>query len=246
MKGPRDILLAFALLTRLPLPRLPDTAFDRQARAVWSYPLVGLVIGAIAGIAGLAGLQVGMPPAVAAGLVLATQMLITGAMHEDGLADMFDGFWGGYTPERRLQIMRDSQIGTFGVLALIITTGLRWLSVAFLLPMGIAPIVAAAILSRALMPAVMSTLRLARPKGLSATVGRPQRRLALASLGLALVLAWALLGTLSLPLLLLGCGVAALVAVLAQRKIGGQTGDVLGATQLLSETVMLVALLAVL
>lgn len=245
MKGPGDILLGFALLTRLPLPRLPDSAFAHQARAVWSYPLIGLVIGAMAGIAGLVALWLGLPATAAAGVVLATQMLITGAMHEDGLADTFDGFWGGYTRDRRLEIMRDSQIGTFGVLSLVLTTGLRWLCIAALLPLGITQIVAAAILSRAVMPALMAFLPSARPQGLSASVGRPRRRLALASLVLAVVLALALVGIPAVLLLVLGCCVATLVGRLSSHKIGGQTGDVLGATQLLSETFMLLAMLAI-
>ncbi|MEM8578904.1 MAG: adenosylcobinamide-GDP ribazoletransferase, partial [Pseudomonadota bacterium] len=109
-------LLAALLLSRLPLPRVPDAAFAEGARAVWAYPVVGLLLGAFAaGIGALAP-----TPVIGAGLALAAMAMMTGALHEDGLADTADGLWGGQSRARRLEIMKDSRIGAYGVLALIL------------------------------------------------------------------------------------------------------------------------------
>ena len=100
-------------------------------------------------------------------------MITTGAMHEDGLADTVDGLWGGWTRDRRLEIMKDSHIGTYGVLALIVSAGLRWSVLAGLLTLGAGPVVAIAVLSRASMPALMAALPNARGDGLAHKVGAP-------------------------------------------------------------------------
>ena len=132
----RDILLALVLLTRLPLPRLPDSAFARQAKAAWAYPLAGLAVALPACVLGALALAAGLPAGPAAGLVMTVQVLLTGAMHEDGLADVADGFWGGFTRERRLEIMKDSRIGAYGVLALVLILILRWSALTALIGAG--------------------------------------------------------------------------------------------------------------
>ena len=169
-----DILLALVLLTRLPLPHLPKAAFKRQSAAVWAFPLAGLAVALPACLVAALALSLGLPPMVAAGLALAVQILLTGAMHEDGLADTADGFWGGFDKARRLEIMKDSQIGTYGVLALILGLGLRWMALAALLETaGPWLLVGLAALSRAAMPVLMHGLPNARQAGLSHGVGRP-------------------------------------------------------------------------
>lgn len=234
-----DIPVAFALLTRLPLPRLPDHAFERQANSGWAFVFVGLVVAAFAGGIGWLGLQIGLPVIAAAGAVLAIQMIITGAMHEDGLADTTDGLWGGWTPERRLEIMKDSSIGTYGVLTLILSVGLRWSALAVLLPQGIGAILVAACLSRALLPALMAALPNARKAGLSHSVGVPGWNIAALALGFGIATSALLTGTgFLLPSL---CAVLAVVglAAVARAKIGGQTGDILGAAQQIAEITIL-------
>ncbi|MDK3073029.1 adenosylcobinamide-GDP ribazoletransferase [Sedimentitalea sp. JM2-8] len=239
-----DFPVALVLLTRLPLPTLPERAFDRQARAAWAFPLVGLVIGAVAGGVGLGFLALGLPAVVVAGLVLGAQAVLTGALHEDGLADTADGFWGGQTRDRRLDIMKDSAIGSYGVLALVLSLGLRWSALAFLLPSGVLPVLAAAVLSRACLPVLMAALPHARTGGLSHSVGRPAAGVAALSMILGLALGWAVLGlAIVTPALCAAASVAAL-GVLARRKIGGQTGDVLGAAQQLAECTILLTLVA--
>lgn len=230
-----DILLAATLLSRLPLPHLPEITFARGAQASWAYPMVGAGLGGLAACVGAATLALGLPPVYAAGLLLATLMVLTGAMHEDGLGDTADGFWGGFTPERRREIMRDSHTGTYGILALIVITGLRWSAYVVLLPLGVLPVMAAAALSRAGMPCLMAALPHARQDGLSKSVGRPHMPTAVLGLCLALLIGGLCVGAVAIGGLLAVLISTALIGLLAWRKIGGQTGDILGASQQVGE-----------
>jgi adenosylcobinamide-GDP ribazoletransferase len=184
---------------------------------------------------------------VAAALALALQALLTGALHEDGLADCADGFWGGGTPERRLEIMRDSRIGSYGVLALVLTLLVRWSSLAALPPAALLPVLAAAgALSRAPMGLGMAVLPFARAGGLAVAVGRPPLPAAVLGLVLSLLAAAVLLGSAAALPALAGLAAAAAVACLARAKIGGQTGDVVGAMQQAAEATALAAAAALL
>lgn len=236
---PGDLGAALALLTRLPLPgRVPD----RGAAAAWAWPLAGLIVGAIAAaVAGLA-LWAGVPGTVAVGLGLAASVVVTGALHEDGLADVADGLWGGADPARRLEIMKDSRIGSYGVIALVLSLGLRWAAMAALVGSGVlaVSVLAAAMLSRVPMAVLMAEMPPAREGGLSRHVGRPARATValglLVSLGAGLLLlGGAVLGA-GVVMVALGFGCAAI----ARAKLGGQTGDVLGATQQVCEIGLLV------
>lgn len=242
----RDIALALVLLTRLPLPALPKTWFQRQAQAVWAFGLTGLAVALPAcGIATLA-LWLGLPATIAAGLLLATQILLTGAMHEDGLADTADGFWGGFSRERRLEIMKDSQIGTYGVLALILSVGLRWLALSTLITQaGVWPVLALAVLSRAAMPVLMLTLPNARNTGLSHSVGSPNTAACAVGLLLTLLISVLLIGPATIAIVVSMILVTSGFGLLARTKIGGQTGDVLGAGQQITELAGLLVLLII-
>lgn len=241
----RDVALALVLLTRLPLPALPDAAFRSQARAGWAFPLAGLAVAIPAGLLGWAAMSVGLPATVAAGLVVAAQVMLTGAMHEDGLADCADGFWGSWDIARRLEIMADSRIGTYGTLALILSVGLRWAALAALLPQtGIGAVIAAAVLSRAGLPALMTALPPARAGGLSRGVGTPGWPVAALAVMLGLTLAFVVPVWSALTAATFAAVAVAATGRLARTKIGGQTGDVLGATQQISEIVVLFTLLA--
>ena len=242
--GPRDPLVALVLLTRLPLPRLPDAAFQRPARVVWAFPLAGLVVGGLAALAGVLALHAGLPAMVAAGLALVVQCAATGAMHEDGLADTLDGLWGGHTREARLEIMKDSTVGAYGAIALVLSLGLRWALIAALLPVAPGAVVAAACLSRAGMPVLMYALPHARDFGLSHGVGRPTARACAIGLALGLVLAFLTAGHETVTGALLGALALAWLARQARKRIGGQTGDILGASQQLGEIAILLALAA--
>jgi len=242
-----DLLIALSLLTRLPVPQADWSNTERPpARGAWAYPLAGLVVGCLAALTGLVSGALGLSPAVVAGLMLAVLSVTTGAMHDDGLADCADGFWGGWDKARRLEIMKDSAIGAYGVLALIIVFALKWGSLSALLAHPSATvwiILAPAILSRAAMVAVMELLPNARGDGLSSktgTPGKPAMWVAIA-LGVGAALVAPANGFVLIAVAALSAGVVGLIAT---RKIGGQTGDVLGATQVITEVALLITLSA--
>jgi adenosylcobinamide-GDP ribazoletransferase len=236
-----DLCSAFALLTRLPLP---DHA-PRGADAAWAWPLVGAALGALAAVVAWGLAAIGLTPGVAAALGLVTLAVLTGGLHEDGLADTSDGFFGGRSVERRLEIMKDSHIGSFGTLALILVTLARWSALTTLCASG-SPfwaLIVAGAMSRASMVVLMAAVPPARPGGLSHAVGRPTRDTALIACGLAAAIGLILAGWPALWLAVALAILTAAMAVLATHKIGGQTGDVLGATQQLCDLACL-ALLA--
>jgi adenosylcobinamide-GDP ribazoletransferase len=174
---------------------------------------------------------------------LTTSVIITGAMHEDGLADSADGLWGGWTTERRLEIMKDSRTGAYGVIAIALS--LIWRTALLSIVIGasnpIFLLTALGALSRSAMAPLMAFLPNARKSGLSSAVGAPSRLTAIASVALGLVIAWPILG----PIPCLIAGLTALFsAAIAIKKIGGQTGDILGASQQLTEITALIAFAA--
>lgn len=241
---PRDIAVALGLLTRLPI-RLPDEAYTRGAQAGWAYPLVGVSIGFIATGVGLLTDWMGLPAPAAALAILATMIVTCGAMHEDGLADCADGFWGGWERIKRLEIMKDSQIGTYGVIALVLSLAARWFGLTTLVEQEMLwAVIGVAALSRAGMPVVMGALPHARDYGLSHAQGRPDRRVALAAVAVAAVVGLVTIGWATLGLLAISTLAVWGVILLAKAKINGQTGDVLGATQQVLEVLLLMALIS--
>ncbi len=240
-----DIPLALVLLTRLPVPTLPQHVFKRQSKAAWAFPIAGAIVGGLGLLVGQIAVGVGLPPLACAGLIVSTLIVTTGAMHEDGLADTFDGFWGGFVKERRLEIMKDSHIGTYGVLALLLSQLIRVAAIVALLNAELAAgVLAACIFSRALMPVPMALMANARSSGLSHSVGEPPRLAVVSGLGLAFLLAILLVGATAVLSCLLSLLAVSGLWLLAKAKIGGQTGDVLGATQQIGEITFLLALTA--
>ena len=220
------------LLTRLPVWRLKLAMPRSQTASVWAYPVVGALVGLIgAGVWALchvAGLHA-WPSAV---ITLVAQLLTTGALHEDGLADLADGFGGGRDRQRKLEIMRDSNIGSYGALALTLSSLLRISAIA-----GLADptlwLIAAGALSRTAMLALLATTKPARRDGIAATL----RDLPKPSVLIGLALGLALASTLPYPMLAIAfCGtVSFALRWLTLRQIDGQTGDVLGACAVLAE-----------
>lgn len=231
--------LALAFLTRLPLP-VPAPPYA-LAGAMGMFPLAGVVVGcAGAGVYALAASV--LAPGLAAWLALAATVLVTGGLHEDGLADVADGLGGGVDRPAKLAIMKDSRIGSFGMLAVGLGLLLRGGALAEMArPAAVgAALIAAHALSRAVIPLVMLALPPARDSGLGATAGRPTPPTCLIAAGIALAVALALLPWhTALAAGLAALGAAALMGLLAARQIGGQTGDVLGAVQQLAETAVL-------
>ena len=240
-----DLAAGFVLLTRLPV-RAPDGAFARGAAAAWGWPLVGGALGAMTGCAAWALLALGLPAFLAAGVCLALATAMTGAMHEDGLVDSADGCWGGWDPARRMEIMKDSHIGSYGVIALILSLGLRWIALSAVFEAGLAlpVLVAVGALSRAAMPALMHALPAARDGGLSRSVGRVPFDTAVLAAVIAVILALLVLGLSAIALATAAIIATWAVAALARAKIGGQTGDVLGAAQQLVEITCLLVLVS--
>ena len=243
---PRDPRIALGLLSRLPFGADLQVAAQRGAACAWAFPLVGLVVGAVAALIGAVAFMLGVAPGPVAVLVVGCQVLLTGAMHEDGLADSADGLWGGWDPARRLEIMKDSRIGAYGVIALALALILRVMALALLASLGVwalvAGVLAAALISRAAMVMVMTLLGPARESGLSASVGQP----GMGALGLAWVLAGigalGLVGVAAVPAAVLAVAVTFALMRIAKARIRGQTGDILGASQQVAEMAVLVVL----
>lgn len=241
----RDIRLALSLLTRLPL-RIDEKSYEHSAAAAWAYPLVGLFTGIFACIAVQAALWMGLPLWTAAIFALSAGIIVTGAMHEDGMADCADGFWGGWDPAMRLKIMKDSQIGTYGLLALLVTVSLRFGATLEVLRWDdwVLPLIAVHIASRSVMPAVMHALPHARDTGLSRSVGNVSQKNALISASIGAVALVITFGFSGIMFSLIAAVAAFLASRLALAKIGGQTGDVCGATQQITEVTLLLVFLA--
>jgi adenosylcobinamide-GDP ribazoletransferase len=239
----RSLIAACRFLTRIPVPG-PDTRVEDLPGSVGWYPLVGLAVGAAIG--GLfAGLCSGLPALVAAVLAVAIGLLITGGFHEDGASDATDGLGGGWDRDKVLAIMKDSRIGAYGSMALWVVLTLR---VACLVALGPVAVVAMALAMAwgrwtsaplVRLPAIGAGLA----KEVSASV--PWWTLGLASL-IALAAtagAWRLGLTQAWIAIPVAVGVVALWGFYLKRRLGGQSGDLLGAGNQLAEGAVLVALL---
>jgi adenosylcobinamide-GDP ribazoletransferase len=238
-----DLLMAFTLLTRLPVGLALRGGWDGDlGRSVWAYPLVGAVIGAIGAAVYLTCHHIGLPIPLGAVCALAAEIVVTGALHEDGLADTADGFGGGSAPGRKLEIMRDSRIGTYGAVALMLSLAVRGTAIAGIARIGsvAGALVAAGVLGRCGLIIVTLVTRPARADGLSASLRTPHPLRAVLGLGLGMALACSLLPfPYACGAALATTGTALGSAWLAARQIGGYTGDVLGATEVAVECVVL-------
>lgn len=239
--APSDIATAIGLLTRLPVPVDTARATARGVRAAWAWPLAGLAVGLLTGGVATAAGWLGLPSGIIATILIASQIAVTGAMHEDGLADSLDGLWGGWDRDRRLEIMKDSRIGAYGVIGLILTLLLRWQVWTLLLATGHlwAPLLAVAALSRVPMAALMWALPQARDSGLSRAVGRPALSTLALSAGIGVIIACVTLGWATLPAIIAIVFTTTLWGLIARAKIGGQSGDILGAAQQWAEIAVL-------
>lgn len=240
--------LALMLLTRLPAGQLRHV--PPMGAAFWAYPLAGVLVGALSGGAGALAMLCGLPEQAAALIALGTGVLATGALHEDGLADSADAC-GGRDPAQRLAIMKDSRIGSFGVVALIIVMGLRGVLIAQIATAGpmilIASLAAIGAASRAGLPLMLATQPAARPDGLglAAAQGGTRQGAAIATLVGAATLTVAPGGLAAAVCGALVLAVLAACARSARKHLGGITGDVLGTAQMLTETALLAAFVAI-
>lgn len=238
----RDFLIALSFLTRLPVVSVKGGGNTLGLRA---FPLVGIVVGGLGAIGFTLAAAAGLSDFVAGAIAVVVMIAVSGGLHHDGLADVADGFGGGKTQAEKLTIMRDSRIGSYGVLALVGTFALQVFALADFDSVGwaSAALVGAAVLSRFALLVVLYQLPNARNEGLGAyAAGVSARVLKQAALAT---------GVIGLCLLPFGVFVASLIFVagalalfmgIAYLQIKGQTGDVCGAAQQISETVALLVL----
>jgi adenosylcobinamide-GDP ribazoletransferase len=241
-----DLRTAIAFLTRVPMPHRDGPTPANFARAHRVFPIVGAAIGCVVGLVYLGLLAIGLPSLAAAALALGASAVLTGALHEDGLADVADGFGGGSNKEAKLAIMLDSRLGTYGALILLVSF-IAKLSALAALPRAtiLASLMAAHALARGTLALMAMTMSYARKEGLAAMAGRPDPTTTTISITLALVIAFlALPRNEALGAALVAAAGAGGIAVIAQRQIGGQTGDVLGGAEQVAETAILLLLAA--
>ena len=236
-----DFALAWGLLTVLPLPFSPKGSTASLGRSSAYYPLVGLILGVfLAGASWI--LYRWLPAGVAAALLLALWVGLTGMLHLDGFMDSCDGLLPPRERERRLEIMKDSRVGAFGVVAVVLLLLLKFNALAALpTPNRLPALITAPVLARWAMTWVMARYPLARTGGMGVLfrAGLGWRQVVIAS-GVALLVALALLNWLGLVMLVATWLVAMLIAGLAMARIGGLTGDVYGAICEIVEVVLLV------
>eukprot|EP01037_Dinobryon_pediforme_P013023 gene13023-biopygen7980 len=254
----RDLMACLRFFTRLQIPQLP---FETDIHAMLDFkiairmlPFAGVIVGLIGSLVLISGNSLHLPPLISTILMFAALTLVTGGLHEDGLADIADGFGGGGTIARKLEIMKDSRLGSYGVLALIFSSLLRVTAVGSLMtqagPYAAAgACIAAAALSRGLCLVPLCLLPAARADGAAAAAACPtaSTQIFIAVSSLVLTLVFAGLGTFGLNGALFALACASLASLgmtrLSKAQIGGQTGDVAGATQQVAELTFLVALL---
>lgn len=234
----RLIVVAVRFATRVPLPGGGNRAGDLR-RASAAFPLVGLALAVLGtGVRALAGPWWG--PAVATILAVGAVVVVTGALHEDGLADTADGLWGGGDPARRLAVMRDSHLGVYGVVALVGTLGLR---VALLAPLGVVgfarAVVCGHVLGRAGMLVVSRALPPAGGWSSEQMAGGPGRVGWLLAAGTTALVVIAATGVWALLVVAAAAATGTLSGWLFRARLGGFSGDALGAVaQIVDVTVV--------
>ena len=241
-----DLRTAVVFLTRLPIPHPEGATPEHLVRAYRMFPLVGAAIGAAVGLFCLVLRAVGLPDLAAAAVALGASTLLTGALHEDGLADVADGFGGGRDVATKLEIMRDSRLGTYGALVLMVSFAAKFSALAALPDRYLVQsLIVAHALARGVSPFMAMNLAYARNDGLAANAGRPDSATATTAGALALLIALIALpwrDALGAAIVATACAIG--MGWLARKQIGGLAGDVLGGAEQLVETAILLLLAA--
>ncbi|MFA5120313.1 adenosylcobinamide-GDP ribazoletransferase [Zavarzinia sp.] len=238
-----DFRLVLGLFSRLPVGTLPAMAPGALGRAVWAFPLAGATVGLVAVAVAAVGTLFGFGPYGLALLVILAEVATTGGFHEDGLADLADGL-GGRDRETRLAIMRDSRIGSFGAIALWASLTARLFALASLAEAGFwtlaGAVIAADAAARVALLIPLALLEPARKDGLGASLGplSADRGWSAVVIALGIGIVGLGFGVIAATAAAAAAGLA--VAAVAREKLGGYTGDVLGA----AASIALVAVLA--
>jgi adenosylcobinamide-GDP ribazoletransferase len=237
-------LAACTFLTRLPLPGSAVDAETLARSSTW-FPVVGAIVGAVGGLTLTVAGRV-WPPFMAAVLSVLATVLLTGALHEDALADAADGFGGGRTREQVLEIMRDSRVGSYGTVALVLVLSARIGCLAAMAPLdGVRALIGAHVFARWSSLPLMLALPYARLEGSGKPfVGGVTRPRVLGGTLLAALFAVPALGWHALPAVLVAAIVTAIAGRYFHSRLGGITGDCLGATNQLVELVTYLTVLA--
>lgn len=260
----QDLRTTIVFLTRIPVPEVSgsddkkldsedvneskkSTKITPMGRAVRAFPLVGVLIGIFGGVVFAITDLLGLPTLVASMIAIASMIFVTGALHEDGLADMVDGLGGGKNRKQKLSIMRDSRIGAYGVIALVLVLGAKVGALTDLENIGlvISALICASAFSRAVLPAMMRWMPTAHVDGLGAGAGKPPADAVWTGLAIAVIFSVCLLTWSGVVALLISSFSAFSVAFFVRRQLGGHTGDVLGATQQIAELIFLLTLVAI-
>lgn len=231
---------AFITLTRLPNIKIADDDFNLKA-SLWAFPIVGLVLGGILSAAAYGLIAIRIDGLIGAALLVALLILLTGALHEDGLADSADGL-GASSAERRLEIMRDSQIGTYGTLALIFSFAMRVYAISLFWDdyRIYYVLIICLMVSRGAMVFVPAFCPPARPDGLASNFTNIDiKQLFIGQIMIA-VIGYVLFGHQIIYPMMAGVVIGFMVARFATGRLGGFTGDVLGATEQLVQITCLV------
>ncbi len=230
-----SFLAACTFLTRLPLSRGAVDSTTLGASSTW-FPVVGAMVGLVGGLTLIVAGRT-WPPFVAAVLSILATVLLTGALHEDALADAADGFGGGRTRDQVLEIMRDSRIGSYGAVALVLVLSARIGCLAAMAPVdGARALIGAHVLARWSSLPLMLALPYARPEGSGKSfVGGATRARVLGGTLLAAGLVVAALGRRAVPVVLAASIITAMAGWYFRRRLAGITGDCLGATNQLVE-----------
>ncbi|MEO1066138.1 MAG: adenosylcobinamide-GDP ribazoletransferase [Pseudomonadota bacterium] len=249
----RDIALCFQFLSRIPLPEAL-VSHDKPdfTHASWAFPVAGALIAVPALATVLIGYLLALPISMITALAIVVLVFTTGGLHEDGVADVADGFGGGHTKDRKLDIMKDSRVGAYGVIALALIFGLRFTGWSFIayesLFLFSAGLIASQLMSRTAQVHLWHGLPSAREGGLAQSVGQPSasaRNLA-AVIGvfttIALILSFVDMIRLVAALLFVGFVTWAFM-IICRRQIGGHTGDTIGAVQIIAEIAFIIGLL---
>jgi adenosylcobinamide-GDP ribazoletransferase len=242
-----ELKASLAFCTRLPFARATPQAAKALGKAAWAFPIAGLVVGMVGALVYVLAHRLGVPAWPAAALSVTATLIVTGALHEDGLADTADGFGGGGTRPEKLDIMRDSRTGAFGVCAVVLSLLLRVSALAsFADAHGVVwALLASHAAARATMPALMWLVPAARNDGLSYEAGRPTGESVAAASAIALVvLLFCLHPVRGIIAFVVLAAAVTLMAWLSTRQIDGQTGDVLGALEQVGEVAVLLVALA--
>ncbi len=247
IEAAKDIAVAMVFLTRVPIKLRFTFKMSHLKTASAGFPLVGVLTGLLGGFLYSVSYNLGLGPTVAAVIAISAQVLMTGALHEDAIADVADGFGGGGDKERKLEIMRDSRIGTYGVLALILVVGAKIFAVSRLEdPTLVAmALIAVGACSRAAMTGAMYFLPSAREDGLGKDAGEPTVKAFYIAILLALLISTLMFGSQAGVVIFAASAIgAAIIGWIAYRQIDGKTGDVLGCVQQIAEIASLITLVS--